>query len=268
MVADSQELALKGKRIVVTRARAQAEALIRQIEQSGGEAIEFPTIEIQPPQSYSALDSAIQKIATYDWLFFTSVNGVDYFVKRLRRYDKEVNALESLKVVAIGPETASRLEALGIRPYLVPEQYQAEGILDGLPPQMIRGKRVLIPRAAQARQLLPETLRQWGGEVNVVETYRTVRPSFDTSRVRGMFRESKIDMVTFTSSSTVAHFVQMFPGDKVNDIIGEAAIACIGPVTSKTVEDLGLSADVVSEEYTIPGLVRAIVGYFNGGAER
>jgi uroporphyrinogen III methyltransferase / synthase len=263
MVSHSEELLLKGKRIVVTRARAQAEVLTRQIEQFGGEAIDFPTIEIQPLQSYSALDDAIEKIDTYDWLFFTSVNGVDYFLQRLRCSDKEVKVIERLKVVAIGPETASRLESVGIRPYLVPEQYQAEGILDGLEPQAIRGKRVLIPRAAQARELLPETLREWGGEVNVVEVYRTVRPSADTSSLRGMFRENKIDMVTFTSSSTVAHFVQMFPGENVSEIIGGAAIACIGPITSKTVEDLGLRADVVSEEYTIPGLVKAIVAYFS-----
>lgn len=268
MVQPSEELPLKGTRIVVTRARSQAGALSREIERFGGEAINFPTIEIRPPQSYSALDGAIEKLATYEWIFFTSVNGVDHFFRRLRRHDKRFKELERLKVVAIGPETANRLAAVGVKPDLVPKQYQAEAILDGLTPEAMQRKRVLIPRAAQAREVLPETLREWGAEVDVVEAYQAALPSVDTARLRGMFRENKIDMITFTSSSTVAHFMQLFSDENVSALIAGATIACIGPITSKTVEDMGLRVDVVSEEYTIPGLVRAIVAYYSRGNSR
>jgi uroporphyrinogen III methyltransferase/synthase len=262
MRPDREELPLKGKRIVVTRARPQARVLTREIERLGGEPVDFPTIEIRPPQTYSALDGAIEKLDTYEWVFFTSVNGVEYFLRRLGQHKREFKSRPQLKVVAIGPETASRLEAAGITPYLVPKRYQAEAILDGLTPEAIRGKRVLIPRAAQAREVLPETLRKWGGDVDVVEAYETALPKVDTSKLRAMFHEGKIDMITFTSSSTASHFVQLFSGENLGELIGRAAIACIGPITSKTVEDLGLRADVVAEEYTIPGLVQAIVAYF------
>lgn len=262
MMRRAEKSPLSGKRIVVTRARSQAGALARRIEGLGAKAIEFPTIEIQPPLSYAALDGAIARLETYDWIFFTSVNGVDYFFQRLRYLKKGVRWVEGLKVAAIGPETARRLEAVGIQPCLVPKQYQAEGILSSLTPEAMRGKRVLIPRAAQAREILPETLRAWGGEVEVVEAYRTGRPNVDVARLRRMFAENKIDMITFTSSSTVAHFVRMFPNDNVRELMGRAAIACIGPITGKTVKDLGLRADIVSKEYTIPGLVRAMIAYF------
>jgi len=268
MMSQLEKLPLVDKRIVVTRARPQAGALARRIRDLGGEAIEFPTIEIQAPQSYAALDRAIEGLNRYEWLFFTSVNGVEQFLHRLNHLKKETAEIERLKVVAIGPETARRLEAAGIRPCLIPKQYQAEGILEGLAPEVIRGKRILIPRAAQARDVLPETLRKWGGEVDVIEAYRTNRPSTDTSRLRAMFRGNQINMVTFTSSSTVSNFVQMFPGDNISELVDGATIACIGPITSKTLEDFGLRADVVAEEYTIPGLVRAIVAYFNRTADR
>ncbi|MGH7825895.1 MAG: uroporphyrinogen-III synthase, partial [Candidatus Binatia bacterium] len=263
MMPQIEKPALKGKRIVVTRARSQAGVLARRIRDLGGEAIEFPTIEIKPLHSYAALDGAIQELRRYDWLFFTSVNGVEHFLNRLRHLKKEVGEMEGLKVVAIGPETARRLGDAGIRPCLVPKQYQAEGILEGLTPAAIRGKRVLIPRAAQAREILPETLREWGGEVEVIEAYRTSRPSADTSPLRRMFSAGEIDMVTFTSSSTVSNFARMFPDDNVSELVGRARIACIGPITSKTLDELGLRTDVVSEEFTIPGLVRAIIAYFS-----
>ena len=151
---------LAGKRIVVTRARSQASSLIQRIEKLGGEVIEFPTIEIQPPESYAALDNAIANIRTYDWLLFTSVNGVEQFLLRLQSLSKSMTELEGIKVGAIGPETAKRLEGAGIKNCVVPRQYQAEGMLEALSRQMMRGKRVLIPRAAKARDILPKTLRR------------------------------------------------------------------------------------------------------------
>ena len=198
-LSDSSNV-LRGKRIVVTRARSQASILVERIESLGGTVVEFPTIEIRPPESYVPLDRAIRQIATYDWLIFTSVNGVEQFLNRFERLGKNVADLAGIEIGAIGPETANRLAAARIQPSLVPKQYQAEGILEMLTPETLRGKRVLIPRAAQARDILPVTLRRWGAQVDIVEAYQTVLPQADVSALCSLLREDGIDMITFTSS--------------------------------------------------------------------
>jgi len=253
---------LSGKRIVVTRARAQAESLARRIEEAGGEVVEFPTIEIQPPGDFAAFDGALEKIETYDWLIFTSVNSVEPFLSRLNRQGKSAADLANMRIGAIGPETAKSLEKSGLRPTLVPARYQAEGILDAVAPESVRGKRVLIPRAAEAREILPQTLRQRGAAVDVVVAYRTVLPAVDPAPLAERFRRREIDAVTFTSSSTVTNFVRLFGNANINSIVGSSAIACIGPITARTVEELGGRADIVAEEFTIPGLVRELAEYF------
>ncbi len=260
--ASGKNAVLAGKRVVITRARSQAGELARRIEELGGEVIEFATIEIQPPAEVGPLDRAIERLHSYDWAFFTSVNGVDHFLARMSHLHRSAEHMNHIKIVAIGPETARRLEQAGIRPFLVPKKFQAEGILDGLRPEEISGKRILIPRAAQARDILPNTLRQWGGTVDVVEVYRTAVPKSDTGKLLKLLRDKKIDMITFTSSSTVSHFVRLVGAKKLVDLLQKPVIACIGPITSQTAADLGLHADVVSEEYTVSGLVRAIASYY------
>jgi uroporphyrinogen III methyltransferase / synthase len=229
----------------------------------GGEVVEFPTIEIRPPESYGALDQAIYQIANYDWLIFTSVNGVEQFLNRFEKLGKSIANLAGIEVGAIGPETARRLTAAQIEPTLVPKQYQAEGILDELISETVLGKRILIPRAAKARDILPETLRRWGARVDVVEAYQTVLPQVDVSVLCRLLREGTIDMITFTSSSTVTNFAVMLRDQDLPRLLSRAVIACIGPITKKTVEDLGMRPEIVSEEFTIPGLVRAMVDYFS-----
>jgi uroporphyrinogen III methyltransferase / synthase len=253
---------LAGKRIVVTRARSQIDSLAQKIEELGGEVVEFATIEIQPPESYAALDKAIANIQYYDWLIFTSVNGVEQFFTRLRLLRKSVAELKRIEVAAIGPETANRLQTEGLQCRFVPKQYQAEGLLEVLTGEQIRGKRVLIPRAANAREILPQTLRERGAEVHVIEAYRTVIPAKDTSGLVRSIEKHEIDMVTFTSSSTVTNFVRLLKRETLADALPGTSIACIGPITGKTVEELGGQADVVADEFTIPGLVSAIVKYF------
>lgn len=259
--ADPKEILL-GRRIVVTRARSQAGELAQRIEELGGEVIEFPTIEIQQPQSYQDLDTAIRGIQSYDWVIFTSVNGVERFLQRLTTRRMPVTELAVAHIAAIGPETAKRLTQAGLQPALVPEQYIAEGMLKVLGSETMRGRRVLIPRAAKARDVLPQTLRDWGASVDVVETYRTEMPNTDLSVLRQLVLEGKIDMITFTSPSTVANFVKLFRLERLAELPNEIALACIGPITEKSVEALGGRAQVVAEEFTIPGLVRAIVNYF------
>lgn len=256
-----EKLPLLGRRIVITRARAQAASLARAIEDLGGEVIEFPTIEIQPAADSSSLDEAIKFLQRYDWLMFTSANAVAIFLERMAQLNPKPR-LAAMQVAAIGPETAKRLKAAGVKNCLIPATYRAEGILDMLQPEVMRGKRVLIPRAAKAREVLPEALRRWGAQVDVIEAYRSVVPKSDAGKLQTALRRGEIDMITFTSSSTVANFAQLFDGRLLTDILGETPIACIGPVTQSTVEELGGITAASAKEFTIDGLLGAIVEYF------
>jgi len=253
-----------GKRVVITRARAQAQKLVEQLEALGGTVFEFPTIEIAPPEDYTAFDAAVARIEAYQWLIFTSVNGVEPFLARLRLAGKAISTLDGLKVGAIGPETAKRLSGAGIVACLVPERFQAEGLIDAFNPADLKGKRVLIPRAAGAREVLPDALRSWGAKVDVVIAYRTVRPAVDAAPLAELLHQQKIDVIAFTSSSTVSNFARIFGDRKLGEIAPTAALACIGPITARTVEQLGGRPAIVADEFTISGLVRAIVAHFRG----
>lgn len=254
---------LFGRRIVITRARSQAGSFARAIEDLGAEAIEFPTIEIHPPASYDSLDRAIQAVEKYHWIIFTSVNGVSHFLARLEHLKRDIRDLKGLRMVAIGPETAKALESTHLRADFVPGEYRAEAMLEGLRSDEFRGRRVLLPRAAKARDILPDTLRERGAEVDVVEAYRTVPAKSDVSWLRALLEEKRIDVVTFTSSSTVTHFAALFAGEDLRGLLAATAVACIGPITQKTAQELGVRVDVVPRDYTIPGLTQAIVEYFS-----
>ena len=253
---------LSGKRIVITRPRKQAGELTRRLTELGAEVIEFPTISIEPPADCEPMDRAIAQLQQYDWLFFTSVNGVESFFNRLRHFGNDSKDIEHLKVVAIGPETARRLQAEGVHVYLIPAKYQAEGILEELNAAEIRGRRILMPRAAKAREILPQTLRQWGASVDVVHAYETVLPQAGEFGLRELFKK-KIEVITFTSSSTVENFLRLLKGEDPNQILQAVIVACIGPITAGTATDRGLRVDIVSSEFTIAGLVGAIVKFYN-----
>ncbi|MGH7828836.1 MAG: uroporphyrinogen-III C-methyltransferase, partial [Candidatus Binatia bacterium] len=240
---------LFGRRIVVTRARSQAGPFVRAIEDLGGEAIEFPTIEIAPPQSYEPLDRAVERLESYDWIIFTSVNAVGRFLSRLQSGKRDIRDLKGIKIAAIGPETASAIESAQLKVDLLPAQYQGEGILEQIKPEEVRGKRILLPRAAGAREVLPQTLRDWGAEVDVVEAYRTVPAKTDARRLRSLFVKKKVDMVTFTSSSTVRHFSELFAGEDLPALLAAVAVACIGPITRQTAAEMGIRVDVEARDY-------------------
>lgn len=254
---------LSGRQVAITRARSQAGSFARRIEDLGGGVIEFPTIEILAPESYDPLDKAIEAIATYHWIIFTSINGVKHFWLRFQHRKRPVRDLKGIRIAAIGPETARALEAIDLRADLVPREYQAEAILEALKPDELRGKKILLPRAAQARDILPETLRGWGAEVDVVEAYRTIAGRADAASLKTLLRAKKVDVITFTSSSTVHHFVRLFAGADMKELLARTAVACIGPITQKTAEEKGIRVDIVPREYTIPGLTQAIVEYFS-----
>lgn len=253
---------LFGKRIVVTRAREQASDFKALLNELGAQAIEFPTIEIEPPPSWEPLDTAIKELSRYQWVIFTSVNGVRYFMERLWEAGMDARGLKDLRIAAIGPKTAEELQKYGIRPDLIPREYRAESILESLPREELNGRWFLMPRAMVARDILPDTLREWGAHVDVVPAYQTVLPTGRSAAMLERFRNGEIDCVTFTSSSTVTNFFNLFPKDEILPLLKKVIIACIGPITAKTAEEQGLRTDVMPSEYTIQALIQALLAHF------
>ncbi|HAG50889.1 MAG: uroporphyrinogen-III C-methyltransferase [Deltaproteobacteria bacterium GWC2_42_51] len=256
------ERPLFGKRVIVTRSREQASDFSVLLEKNGAEPIEFPTIETVRPKDWKEIDRAIKNLPKYDWAIFTSVNGVKYFVERLKKFDKDIRELKGIKICAIGPATAKAIEDLGIKVDLVPKEYRAESIIAGLGKNKIKGKRFLLPRALKAREVLPEEIKRLGGKVDVVSAYRTIKPKEKTDEIRKMLEEKKIDVVTFTSSSTVENFVSMFKKGEAAGLLQDVAVASIGPITRDTASTLGIKTNIMPEKYTIPALTEAIVQYF------
>ncbi|MDD3654603.1 MAG: uroporphyrinogen-III C-methyltransferase [Desulfotomaculaceae bacterium] len=250
---------LFGKRILVTRAREQASALSEKIEALGGEALEFPAIVIAEPEDYVPLDQALRSLAVFEWIIFTSVNGVTSFFQRLRRQRIDVRELCRARLCAIGPKTREALENYGLIVEYVPGEYRAEKIAAGLSGKLKPGERVLLPRAAVSRQVLPETLRELGAEVTEVTAYRALPASWDGAAVKELLIRGEIDVVTFTSSSTVRNFATLIACENIGELMANVIVACIGPVTAATAMELGIKVDVVAAEYTIDGLVTAIM---------
>ncbi len=253
---------LFGKRVVVTRARAQAGELSRELEALGAEVLEFPTIEIKEPEDFGPLDVAIKDLDSFGWIVFTSANGVAAFVERLGEHGLDLRAVpRGAKLAAIGPATADALRTTGLRVDVVPEEYRAEALLEALLDGSPAGGKVLIPRARVAREVLPEKLREAGMEVVVPPAYETIPSEEGKDELREKLLSGGIDCVTFTASSTVESFVGAF-GEEASNLLSNARVACIGPITAETARGHGIRVDVEATEYTIPGLVRAVAGLF------
>lgn len=249
---------LFGRRVLVTRSREQASVLSDRLMELGAEPIEFPLIQIISPEDYSPLDEAIRRLSRYDWIIFTSVNGVRAFVARLKAQGKDIRALGGLKICAIGPATAAELSRYCLNVDYVPDKYVAEAIVEGMGD--VAGQRILLPRADVAREVLAVELAKAGAEVDEVVAYRTVLGDSPDADVKDMLLSGEIDIVTFTSSSTVRNFVAMMRHGDLTEILEGVTVACIGPITARTARELGIKVDVVAEEYTIEGLIKAIVG--------
>ena len=246
---------LFGKRVLVTRARPQASVLSQLLRDRGAEPVEFPAIAIAPPSDWAKLDEAIDKLATYDWVIFTSANGVQSVVERRQARGGDLRVLADPRVAAIGPATAQALRDQGVRVDFVPPVYVAEEIAAGIGD--VRGQRILLPRADKARQALAQGLREKGALVDEVVAYRTTTaPSGDLQAILG---NGKIDIVTFTSSSTVQNLADALDGRAPGEALAGMLVACIGPVTARTAQELGIRVDVVAREHTIEGLVDAVV---------
>ncbi len=256
---------LHGCRILITRPREQADEFARLLEEVGAEPLIAPTIRITPPDNWEPLDTAIERLGTYDWVIFTSVNGVRFFSERLSASGRDARAFgPKLRVLAIGPATSRVLEdILRIRADTVPEKYVAEGILEMFSGEELSGKRILIPRAAVAREILPEELARRGAEVDLVPAYQTLPANpADVEQLRSGLREGRVEMVTFTSSSTVRNFVELLGEDFLKEVMERVVIASIGPITSETAREMGLNPHVMAEISTTRGLARAIVDFY------
>jgi len=254
---------LAEKTVLITRAREQSGEFGARLRNLGAEVIEFPTIEIVPPRSWAELDRSIDQLASYHWVIFTSVNGVDFFWKRLVERRKKPVFPSSLKVCAIGPATGDRLKEKGILVDYTPKEFIAEAILEGFKRLHPQGSRILLARVKAARDVLPKGLKQMGAEVDVVEAYRTVKPRGGSRRLETILTDHKIDVIAFTSSSTVTHFVALLKREDWKRLLRPVAIACIGPVTAKTAIDLGMKVTIQPQQFTIPALTQAIVDYFS-----
>jgi uroporphyrinogen III methyltransferase/synthase len=259
---------LAGRTIVITRAQSQAEEFVSELERYGAEVVVCPTIEIRELESYERLDEAIDHLYGYDWLIFTSVNGVDYFFQRLKVSKRETTDLDELKVCAIGEATAERLRELHVHVDVIPEEFKAEGVFAALErfvggPAALKNLNVLVPRASVARDYLPKALEEAGARVDVVPAYRTSLPeNLDRGRVAAML-SGGADCIAFTSSSTVRNLAQLFDTQDLSSALAGVVIACIGDITATTAAGYGLRVDIQPQQFTIPSLARAIAAYFS-----
>ncbi len=253
---------LFGKQIVVTRTREQASDLVHRLENLGATCLEFPTIRLAPPSSWEGLDQAIHSLVSFSWVLFTSPNGVGAFFNRLMTLGLDLRDLKGPKIGAIGPATAGALKEWKLRADLLPEKFQAEYILEALAPWGMAGKKILIPRAEQARDILPEGLRGLGAQVVVAPAYQTLPDDSEKIPLLEKLKAGTVDCLTFTSSSTVLNFLSLFEGQDIRPRLTNVAIACIGPITAQTARDNGLTVQIIPESFTIPDLVEAIQQYY------
>lgn len=255
---------------MITRAVAQSAEFAAELERYGARVVSCPTIEIVEPESHAVLDEAITNLFGYDWLIFTSVNGVDFFLRRLAHLGRDVEELDELKVCAIGDATVERLSDARVHVDVMPQQFKAEGVFAALESYLggvseFDRLNFLIPRAAVARDYLPRALEAAGARVDVAPAYRTVAPqTTDRARVEAMLVGGAIDCVTFTSASTVRNFAQLFDTNDLSSLLAGVHIACIGDVTADAAAEFGLRVDVQPTDFTTHALARAVAEHFTG----
>jgi uroporphyrinogen III methyltransferase/synthase len=251
---------LEGIRILITRPEKQNDPLSVKLRNLGATTIELPTITILPPKNTDRLDKSILGILHYDWVIFTSIHGVRFFGQRLGALGKPSDTLKQIKVAAIGPATAAALERLDKEADYVPTQYLSEKIAIGLGD--VKGKRILLPRADIASKKLPELLRQQGANVEEVVAYRTTVPDeLSAAKLKSVLRQG-IEVVTFTSPSTVRNLVQVVGANQLIILLQGVKVACIGPITAEAAKELGIHVDIVARTHTIDDLVEAIKNEF------
>lgn len=254
---------LMGRSIVITRARKQASDLVDRLSDLGAECLECPTIKVVPPDDIKPLDKAIENLSTYDWLIFTSVNGVNFFFERLFAKEMDVRNLNHIRTAVIGPATAKRLYDFGLKSDVIPESFRAESIVEAFAKGNIRGKKILLPCAKQARPVLPRELKKMGAIVDEITAYSTQMIRDNADLLINRLKEGTIDLITFTSSSTVTNFHALLPENEVGRLLKGVTIACIGPITSDTAQALGFDVHIIAKSSTIPELCKSILEHYN-----
>jgi uroporphyrinogen III methyltransferase/synthase len=256
---------LEGKRVLVTRAEHQAEKLGAALRRAGAKPVAVPVIRIAPPSDPGEFERAVANAGDFDWLIFTSVNGVEAFFEEREKGGAPARGLPGHRVAAIGPATAAALEKRGVAPDVVPPEYRGESVAEAIVESNgggLSGVSLLIPRAAGAREALPRMLREAGGRVEVVDAYRMLIPGDrEVRRLTSLLENGEIDVITFTSSSTVTHTADML-GENAERLLNGLIVASIGPITTRTAWERGLRVDVTATEYTVEGLVGAMKEYF------
>lgn len=261
----SQSSMLRGKRILVTRTLAQSADITAHLAAFGATVIHCPTIEVVPPRSWAPADESIARLEQYDWLVFTSTNGAEFFFRRVHEMRPDFQeAIAGLIICAIGPATADAIEAAGEAADVVASDSKAEGVLKAIidragGAEHLRGLKFLIPQARVTRDLLPSGLRDLGASVDAVETYQTIKPDLDGKEMIRLFEEHSIDVVTFTSPSTVSNFSALVGLIDLSGLLSHTIVACIGPVTAKTAAKHGLEKIIQPGDYSIRALVDSIV---------
>jgi uroporphyrinogen III methyltransferase / synthase len=258
---------MPGRRILITRARNSKDELIEILEEWGATILHCPTIEIVEPLSFDSLDRAINSLSSFNWIIFTSKNGVRFFLSRLNSLGKSVSDLANHKILPVGKATAKAIEEAGLEVTTVPKEFRAEGALDALkafyPDQdQIRNCNFLFPRAAQGRELLVTELQKLGARVELVEAYRTVLPAGAREKILELLSANRLDAIVFTSPSTINNMVEILQPHSISTMVKECAIACIGPVTAQAIYDCGLTVDIGPQESTASQLAIAIKNYF------
>lgn len=261
------ERPLFGKRVLVAKSREQAAELVEKLEELGAEAIEAPLVRIAPPADYAPLDEACARAGSYDWIIFTSANGAESFMRRLLAGPGDVRSLHGPRICAVGSGTSERLARWGLKVDLKPAEFRADAIRDALRTRgPIEKSRVLIPRADIAHDVLADELRKAGADVTEVVAYRTLQEQvLRDQRGRDIYRlllDRQIDVVLFTSASMVQNFADLMGEEQAADLLAPTVVACIGPVTAAAAEQLHIAATIVPTEYTLPGLVQAVVEHF------
>lgn len=254
---------LFGQRILITREHTES---FEQLEELGAEIIEFHTIKIVPPDSWTEVDKSIDRIESYNWLILTSANGVKFFFRRLFERKRDIRDLKGIKICAVGSKTAEEIHRYGIRVDLVPEEFNAEGLISSIVQECqndkestsaLSGLKFLLPRAEVAREILPDKIRELGGEIDVVTAYRAVRPEIHGKRVKRFLKEGKITIATFTSAATFTNFMEI-AGEDADSLLRDVAIAVIGPVTAGAVKKAGMKVHIMPREATIEAMVNEI----------
>jgi len=256
---------LFGKRMIVTRTRQQASELVARLEEAGASCYECSTINIKPVDSYEVFDEELDRINEYHWILFTSLNGVIYFFQRLYAKGMDARDLKGPSIAVVGKSTADLLLSYGVNADLIPPTFTGEGLAESLLDQGIEGRNILVPRAKEGREILPEMLRGGGAQVMVTPVYKNVPPQGRKDELRAELEGGQVDLVTFTSSSTVRNFLTMVDASEQEELLrlmDGVKIAAIGPITAKTVTDSGLQVDIQPESYTIAAMVQSIIDYF------